>query len=245
MTPLGPEGSKVDMAITALLILVGPGFWLLESNKWLFGFTSSIPQLGAKASFYGLPEWHLNFEVYYRWAVGMNSFCTQLHPVSRIFLSSSGSSLLKGLIRAWCPVDLTWFPWDIECLGLRKKCLPQVDIWQETLMQIFPNCEFQILIGLSSLPQRIDSAVSLSLSSLSTTEVVDRQAVVDSEYHAALCRSVHSMIGRWTPFCQEVQQDSNKRFYFSPKDLWWRIDGGKILLIYIIGIRHRRCGTCP
>jgi len=33
MTPLGPEGSKVDMAITALLILVGPGFWLLESNK--------------------------------------------------------------------------------------------------------------------------------------------------------------------------------------------------------------------
>lgn len=58
-------------------------------------------------------------------------------------------------------------------------------------------------IGLSSLPQRIDSPVSLSLSSLSTTEVVDRQAVVDSEYHAALRRSVHPMIGRWMFFSSE------------------------------------------
>ena len=34
-------------------------------------------------------------------------------------------------------------------------------------------------------------------------------------------------LGRWRSLCQEVQQDSNKRFYFSPKDLWWRIDGGQ------------------
>ena len=48
-------------------------------------------------------------------------------------------------------------------------------------MQIFPILNFK------SYPAE-DSAVSLPSFA---SEVVDRQAVVDSEYHAALCRSVH------------------------------------------------------
>ena len=192
-----------------------------------------------------------------------------MYSVSRIFLSSSGSSLLKGLMRAWCPVDLTWFPWDIECLGLRKKCLPQVDIWQETLMQIFPNCEFQILSGFPPYHRglihrchchclhchnwgcwptsrrwlwiscRFVQKCSSHDWKMDVFFLVNARVIVvskGSRQLKVLSQAADHQLGRWTPFCQEVQQDSNKRFYFSPKDLWWRIDGGKILLIYIIGI---------
>ena len=192
-----------------------------------------------------------------------------MYSVSRIFLSSSGSSLLKGLMRAWCPVDLTWFPWDIECLGLRKKCLPQVDIWQETLMQIFPNCEFQILSGFPPYHRGLihrchchclhcqqlrlltdKPSLTLNIMPLCAEVfipwledgcffLVNARVIVvskGSRQLKVLSQAADHQLGRWTPFCQEVQQDSNKRFYFSPKDLWWRIDGGKILLIYIIGI---------